>query len=368
MTNENQNFDKSFRKNSKKGENKRIWGRRFSKAVAEFNIKHTISTLLSVTKCILIAYPNILRLEKKLTTYLSHNTAPVIILEDGIEKWQVNEVDISEALLEYRKLSIEKCESTMLDTHQEELSINGIFLFDDVSRVHSDSSLEYGFDNDTWRVIIAQLKTKYPVVELPEKTESIISKFAKAGKKNYNECSLITKELSDDEDEITATLKNHLLTCAIKFYSPKLSKKADQLESTFSFSAVYPLMLAFLDETHILTRKGTDETAPSKSEHSDKMIEDGIDDADITVLGLLIEDRAHNQPCYNRISKYFICYGFALSSIYRLVPLSVYYIPRDRNDFSVLLSCYEALCTLQSNPVFCTPGFCTPPLFARLSA
>ncbi|KAI7859195.1 hypothetical protein BDC45DRAFT_564670 [Circinella umbellata] len=77
-------------------------------------------------------------------------------------------------------------------------------------------------------------------------------------------------------------------------------------------------MLAFLDEIHILTRKGTDEKAPSQSEHSskksylftdlsvnfedgwmptedslDKMIEDGIDDADITVLGLLIKGEAH---------------------------------------------------------------------------
>ncbi|KAI7859194.1 hypothetical protein BDC45DRAFT_531095 [Circinella umbellata] len=180
-------------RSSKKGENKHIWGRRFSKAVAEFNIKNYNSK-----------QPDWDEIEKKrgcdkrdrqeatsLSTPTSTSTfstsTPSIPTTN--KRWQVNEVDISEALLEYRKLLIEKCESTILDTHQEGLFINGIFLFNDASCVYPDSSLEY-------RVIIEQLKTKYPVIELLEKTKSIISKL-----RSYNECHIITKELSDDEDE-----------------------------------------------------------------------------------------------------------------------------------------------------------------------
>ncbi|KAI9489760.1 hypothetical protein BDB00DRAFT_790822 [Zychaea mexicana] len=141
-----------------------------------------------------------------MTTYLSHNTAPVVKLEDGIEKWKVNGVEVSEALLEYRKLSIEKGERNMLDTYQEELSVNGILLFDDLSSVYPDSSLEYGL----------HLK----------KREAIVNKFAKAGKKKYNECSGIAKELSDDEDENNSQIREPVITMHNQVLFSKIIKES----------------------------------------------------------------------------------------------------------------------------------------------
>ncbi|KAI9258961.1 hypothetical protein BDA99DRAFT_538879 [Phascolomyces articulosus] len=301
---------------------------------------------------------------------------------------------VSEALLEYRKLSIEKGERNMLDTYQEELSVNGIFLFDDMSSVYPDSSLEYWFDNDTWEAITDECRTQYPLVVLSEKTEAIVDKFSKAGKKSYNKCSNIAKELSDDEDKDNSQIRESLISI-IKFYLQNHQKKADQLETAFSISAVYPLMLSFLDETRLLTRKGvlitfilvfkTDKKTPRKPENADKkgyfftdlsmhfeygaipterlllveikptykahngsrpdlvkfanemkdslekMIEDHIDDPEITVLGVLIEEIE------------IVTWGIIIGFRSTLLVMGLHY----QGIYCVLPSCYEALKTLQ---------------------
>ncbi|KAI7848156.1 hypothetical protein BDC45DRAFT_524176 [Circinella umbellata] len=64
---------------------------------------------------------------KRLTIYLSENMVPGVTLDLEVEKWEVNGVVVSELLLKYREESIKKGEKQMLDTYQEELSLNGIF-------------------------------------------------------------------------------------------------------------------------------------------------------------------------------------------------------------------------------------------------
>ncbi|KAI9479628.1 hypothetical protein BDB00DRAFT_173164 [Zychaea mexicana] len=146
-------------------------------------------------------------------------------------------------------------------------------------------------------------------------------------------------------------------------------------------------MLAFLDETDLLTLHGTDEKSPRKDTKSlqftdlsmnfeygamptqglllveikppikvrsgsrhdliklanemkdslDQTVGDGMDDPSIAVLALLIEGFR---------STLFVM-DLQYQGVYRLIPLSVFYIPRDGNDLVVLSSCYEALGTMQ---------------------
>ncbi|KAI7848155.1 hypothetical protein BDC45DRAFT_323126 [Circinella umbellata] len=239
------------------------------------------------------------------------------------------------------------------------------FLFDDLNCVYPDCSLVYGFDRDTWQAVMNECKELYPTQSLSKKTKKIINKFAEAGTENFEKCDKIAEKLNT-KDQIRESLRNIIST-----YSPESAKKTDKLESTFSISSVYPLMLPFFRETHLLTRIGTDGKASRKETKNndkkgyvfpdlsmnyecgampvqrlliaeikpphkvrtgsrpdfiklaiqmkdsiDKMINDGVDDPEITVSGLLIEG--------------FRCTLFVMDlkyqKIYRLIPLQVFYI------------------------------------------
>ncbi|KAI9497237.1 hypothetical protein BDB00DRAFT_805617 [Zychaea mexicana] len=328
---------------------------------------------------------------KKLTDYLVENSAPVITLHEGIAKWEVAGVTISEKLLDYRQATIVKAESKCLDTYQEELSINSIFLFDAIHSVYPSSCLEYGFKSATWEAITEECHELYPLEQLSDSIEATISKFAKAAKRKYAQCTEIIDSIPHGGGDDTRCIKESLRNI-VSVYSPRSSKKTDKAESTFSISAVYPLVLSFLEETDMTTRVGTDGRAHrEKTESSgkggyqfsdlsvnfeyglmpkqglliveikpphkvrtgsrpdlvklanemkdslDKMVQDGVDNPKITILGLLVEG--------------FRCTLFVMDlkyqAVYRLIPLAVFYIPRDLHDFDVLSSSFEALVTMR---------------------
>ncbi|KAI7856005.1 hypothetical protein BDC45DRAFT_70134 [Circinella umbellata] len=69
----------------------------------------------------------------------------------------------------------------------------------------------------------------------------------------------------------------------------------------------------------------------------DKMVKDGYDDDEITILGVLVEG--------------FTCTLFIMDlvykAIYRMIPLSVFYLPRSHHDYSVLPATFESMITLK---------------------
>ncbi|KAI8141108.1 hypothetical protein BJV82DRAFT_620856 [Fennellomyces sp. T-0311] len=267
------------------------------------------------------------------------------------------------------------------------MSINGIFLVDGFNCVYPYSQIEYGFDKCTWEAMVEECNGLYPVDSLRESTENSITKLSKAIKKDIQQSKAIVNEIAEEEDSIKESLHN-----VLSLYSPEASKKLDQHENTFSLSAVYPMVLPFLRESHLTTTNGTDgKTMKKESENAskkgchfsdlsvnfdygampkqalaiveikpphkvrngslpdlvklayqmkdsiDKMIDDKMDDKDITVLGILVEG--------------FRCTLFVMNlryqGLYRLAPLSIFFIPRERHDFCVLASSYEALSTMQ---------------------
>ncbi|KAI7853017.1 hypothetical protein BDC45DRAFT_536856 [Circinella umbellata] len=157
------------------------------------------------------------------------------------KRWEVDGVVISDLLLKYREEAFNKGEKNILETYQEEPSLNNIFLFDDSNWICPDSSLEYGFDRNTWEDIIEECNELYLIHSLSKKTESIIKKF--------------TKLYIPLLDAYVYTYID-IPSLRITAYSPESAKKSDKMESTFSISAVSPLMLAFFKETNILTRNG----------------------------------------------------------------------------------------------------------------
>ncbi|KAI9482606.1 hypothetical protein BDB00DRAFT_943248 [Zychaea mexicana] len=131
---------------------------------------------------------------KKITIALTEHVEPVV-LHESTDKWVVGEVPVTEKLLEYRDLSIEKGKEGMLDAYQEEMSINGIFLIDGLESVYPSSSLEYGFDEQTWELMVEECNGRYPVEELSDSVIKALSQFEKAAHKNLNSCSAIADKV-----------------------------------------------------------------------------------------------------------------------------------------------------------------------------
>ena len=70
--------------------------------------------------------------------------------------------------------------------------MNGIFLFDNVSSVYPDSSIEYGLEKRTWNAIIEECSSLYPLIELSEETEFTVNKFAKVLNSHSGKTALLT--------------------------------------------------------------------------------------------------------------------------------------------------------------------------------
>ncbi|KAG2215407.1 hypothetical protein INT45_010427 [Circinella minor] len=282
--------------------------------------------------------------------YLSGNGIPSVVLKEHCDQWIINTTPITERFLKFRNETMEHAKEGVLKTYQEELALNCIFLIDGVECA-PNSRLHYGFDEEEWDCMLKEVNDLYPM-----------------------------KSLADD-----------VIFSIVQF------AQADKQESSFSIASVYPIFLPFIDETELVTCCGTDGQAQGSAERRDsvdgnkstsrysdlsmnfsfdsmpeqglliveikpfekvkngsrpdfiklanemkdaidKMVKDGMDDENITVLGVLIEG--------------FKCTLFVMdlmyqATTYRLVLLSVFYIPRDRHDLYVLLSSYEALATMR---------------------
>ncbi|KAI7853080.1 hypothetical protein BDC45DRAFT_606962 [Circinella umbellata] len=345
------------------------------------------------------------RRRKALKTYITENEPPTINLNGDCEKsrWArsislVNGVSVTERLLQYRNQAIEYAKEGLLETYQEELALNSIILIDGVECA-PNSRLQYGFSHEEWDRMLKECKDLYPVENLELDVKSTIFKFAEVGNKDFNSCKNIIKELPDDaENNECIELSMRIIA---EMYKPKSSNKAGKQKYSFSIDSVYPVFLPFFDETDLTTRSGTDGQAQVSEERCgsidgskgtcrfsdlsinfsfgsmpeqglaiveikppekvrngsrpdfiklanemkdsiDKMVNDGMDDADISVVGVLVEG--------------FKCTMFVMDlkyqATYRLIPLSIFYLPRSRQGFYVLPFAYESLAILRKMTYF----------------
>ncbi|KAG2221185.1 hypothetical protein INT45_007762 [Circinella minor] len=230
---------------------------------------------------------------------------------------------------------------------EDQRALNCIFLIDGLE-CEASSRLQYGFDEEEWGAMLEEVKELYPVRSLNDDVVKTIFKFAEAGDTDFGRCRSIIKKIPDDiigDDNSCIELSMYNI---LESYKPNSSNKAGKQESSFSIDSVYPVFLPFIDETETTTRCGTDGQAQGSSERRnsvgsskstgrfsdlpvnfsfgsmpeqglviveikpvekvkngsrpdfaklanemkdalDKMVRDGMDDEDITVLGVLIE-------------------------------------------------------------------------------
>ncbi|KAI9497240.1 hypothetical protein BDB00DRAFT_805634, partial [Zychaea mexicana] len=291
---------------------------------------------------------------KKLTNYLVENSAPVITLHEVIAKWEVAGTTISEKLLEYRQATIVKAESKCLDTYQEEFSVNSIFLLNAIHSIYPSSCLEYGFKSAMWEAITEECHELYPLEQLSDSIEATISKFAKATKRKYAQCTEIIDSIPHGRSDDTRCIKELLRNMYVTFITDgrahrektESSGKGGYQFSDLSVNFEYGLMpkqgllIVEIKPPHKVrtgSRPDLVKLANEMKDSLDKMVQDGVDNPKITILGLLVEG--------------FRCTLFVMDlkyqAVYRLIPLAVFYIPRDLHDFDVLSSSFEALVTMR---------------------
>ncbi|KAI7850497.1 hypothetical protein BDC45DRAFT_572991 [Circinella umbellata] len=223
---------------------------------------------------------------RKKLKYLSINGISSIGLKEHCHLWRINTTSITERFLQFRSDTIERAKDSVLDTYQQELALNCIFLIDDLECVPG-SRLRYGFDQEEWDCMVEEVKDLYPIKSLNDDLTSLILQFARAGDEDFNSCKKIIKAMPIDAADDNL---------CIEFSMNRIS---------FSIDAVHPVLLPFIDETELTTRYGTDSQAQESEELVvlkkiplaanemkdviDNMVNDGVDDENVTVLGVLIE-------------------------------------------------------------------------------
>ncbi|KAI8149371.1 WD40-repeat-containing domain protein [Fennellomyces sp. T-0311] len=252
-------------------------------------------------------------------------------------------------------------------------------------------------DRSVWEQMISECEDLYPIQQLPEGTSQKLQKFPKPARANYEELEEAVGDwkpssFRDQLSKVKIALNNIIPLC-----KPSSVLREQSHESMFTISAVTPLLIAFLEEDVHLIRRGTvceivgskkrlhtaDPSAQTARRFSDlsmmfsygklpdqnllivetkpphrvkngerpdfiklanamkdaidNMVRCGMDDEEIPVVGILIVG--------------FICIvlimDFRYQGMYRLIPISTFYIPRVHTDFSVLDDAFETMLTVQ---------------------
>ncbi|KAG2228333.1 hypothetical protein INT45_011125 [Circinella minor] len=286
---------------------KRVWNHRFKTFIEKKSIQRKV-------------YPE----------FFNNENAPEVNLVGETRKWEVGDVEVTKQFLGYRAQSIQKAKAGQLISIQEELS-----------------DLEYGFETNTWELMVKECRDRYPIDDLSAETESAIISFAKAARKTFSQVGSIIKKFPDGGDNslIEESLRN-----LVSRYGPNTSNKVVKLESSFTMEVVDPVILPFLKENGMLSRRGTDGKVPGIVNEKkdiqfadlsvffeygedlpeeglvmveikppvkvnngqrpdyvklgnelksciDKMVKDGLDEEDIIVTGVLIEAPKNGIKC-----------------------------------------------------------------------
>ncbi|KAI7852249.1 hypothetical protein BDC45DRAFT_191652 [Circinella umbellata] len=205
--------------------------------------------------------------KKNIIDFLTGDGEEKISFNFDTDKWQVNDTEVTEELLNYGTSSIQKAKNGKKITIHEELSLNCVFIIDNLNSVTS-SRLEYGFDDLTWKKMVQEYHDRYPMHELPDHINLVINQYAKAARKNFADVDHIVRgvPLGEDGGVLAESMFNLAST-----YAPNTSTKAIKPENSFTTEVINPVILPFFKETSLTTRKGIDAQAAGSSRRRKKV-------------------------------------------------------------------------------------------------
>ncbi|KAG2216736.1 hypothetical protein INT45_007635 [Circinella minor] len=200
----------------------------------------------------------------------------------------------------------------MLERYQEELSINFIFTIDDLNAIYPNSTLEYGVGESLWEKMVQECSDLYPLQPLPDGVDHTLRKFDMAGKTKILNCTKLVKSMDTDSPKESECVQDSLRS--LHPVSRRATKWPLRLGSGHLAVVVARGSVLNLKRT-FAPRSRTDgkptsqkEKAENKTKNTvaspicnipdlvklanelkdalDQMIKDGLDDSEITVVGV----------------------------------------------------------------------------------
>ncbi|KAF0554395.1 hypothetical protein F8M41_019166 [Gigaspora margarita] len=303
------------------------------------------------------------------------------VLNNTSNQWIVDAINVSDVLLEYRKLSIEKASENVINDEAEILSLNHIFLLYE----HSITGIRVMFNKSLWESMFKDIGNKFTSYELSDRDIIKCHTMSKIANNVKGRKSLLRqwqREIEDDHEDVVLEVFESI----IKYLSPEESNSTIK-EDTFFHKYIAPLLDVFFAESNLFSctwstnvldasayrkynfdpllkekkpdfgiyssykgkimhllvvevkppcKKNSDDLIKLGNEMKDiidKCIDDEINIKNIVICGLLIEG--------------FQCNVFAMDleheATYRLIFLGRFYFPRSSYDLSVLSRAIENL-------------------------
>ncbi|CAG8561322.1 1376_t:CDS:10, partial [Ambispora leptoticha] len=273
-------------------------------------------------------------------------------LSEGAKKWFIGTLDVSNLLLEYRDMSIQKASDNKIDEVAEILSLNHIFLFE-----HNVSSgISLMIEPESLKSIFNNIKEEFTPYQMSDDDILRCHKMAKTASEDFEKCKSLLrkwqKELVDDQEDLILeifesiqelkedTFVHEVFEPVIKPFFRNINFKCewstDVLEASAhrkhkfdpslqgrkaDFSVYMPIRV---NKFYLLVSeiKSADFMLSNKNKISledcdfvklgnemkdilDKCINNGVDNKNLIICGLLVE---------GKFSMLAICHGFKIRS------------------------------------------------------
>ncbi|RHZ59533.1 hypothetical protein Glove_363g46 [Diversispora epigaea] len=316
-------------------------------------------------------------------------------LSEGAKKWVIGTLDVSNLLLEYRDMSIQKASDNKIDEVAEILSLNHIFLFEQ----NVSSGISLMIEPESLKEIFNNIKNEFTPYQMPDDDILRCYKMAKTASEDFEKCKPLLrkwqKELDDDQEDLILEIFESI----INNFNPEVYRQGLK-EDTFVHEVFEPVIKTFFRNINFKCEWSTDVLEASahrkhkfdpslqgrKADFSvympirgnkfyllvseiksadfmlsnknkipledgdfvklgnemkdilDKCIDNGVGNKNMTICGLLVEG--------------FQCRLFAMDlkyeAIYRMILLGKFYFPRDNSDLGVLPTSIERLMQIKT--------------------
>ncbi|CAG8621236.1 1528_t:CDS:2, partial [Acaulospora colombiana] len=123
-------------------------------------------------------------------------------LSDGAKKWIINTFDVSNLLLEYRNMSVQKASDHKIEEVAEILSLNHIFLFEE----NASAGIQEMIDPQSLKIIFENIKNEFTPYQLSDNDILRCYKMAKTANQNFRNCKQLLrrwqKQVEDDQEDL----------------------------------------------------------------------------------------------------------------------------------------------------------------------
>ncbi|CAG8605456.1 237_t:CDS:2, partial [Scutellospora calospora] len=123
-------------------------------------------------------------------------------LSEDAKKWFIGTLDVSNLLLEYRDMSIQKASDNKIDEVAEILSLNHIFLFEQ----NVSSGISLMIEPESLKSIFNNIKEEFTPYQMSDDDILRCHKMAKTASEDFEKCKSLLrkwqKELVDDQEDL----------------------------------------------------------------------------------------------------------------------------------------------------------------------